>query len=151
AGRSARRPHSRSRRATSGQGPGTTTRASGIPRSQPRRGWYRFAHTGVSHARYFAQQMGFRIEVATDIRGCAATVPIQEEIWSGDVIVPPQLMLAAAHNGGFVALGHADGDDAPAGFVFGFLGIHDYHFRHHSHMLAVREPYRGTTLARELK
>src|SRR4051812_13060800 len=95
--------------------------------------------------------MGFRIEVAADIRGCAATVPIQEEIWSGDVIVPPQLMLAAAHNGGFVAVGRADGDDAPAGFVFGFLGIRDYHFRHHSHMLAVRKPYRGTTLARELK
>ena len=93
----------------------------------------------------------FRIEVATDIAGCAATVPLQEEVWSGDVIVPPQLMLAAAHNGGFVAVGYAEGDAQPAGFVFGFLGIHDYHFRHHSHMLAVREPYRGTTLARELK
>jgi len=95
--------------------------------------------------------MGFRIDVAHDIAACAATVPIQEEVWSGDVIVPPQLMLAAAHNGGFVALGYAEGDERPAGFVFGFLGIHDYHFRHHSHMLAVREPYRGTTLARELK
>ena len=93
----------------------------------------------------------FRIEVATDISGCAATVPLQEEVWSGDVIVPPQLMLAAAHNGGFVANGYAEGDPAPAGFVFGFLGIHDYHFRHHSHMLAVRERYRGSTLARELK
>ena len=95
--------------------------------------------------------MGFRIDVAHDIAACAATVPIQEEVWSGDVIVPPQLMLAVAHNGGFVALGYAEGDERPAGFVFGFLGIHDYHFRHHSHMLAVREPYRGTTLARELK
>ena len=93
----------------------------------------------------------FRIEVATDIAGCAATVALQEAVWSGDVIVPPQLMLAAAHNGGFVAVGYAEGDTQPAGFVFGFLGIHDYHFRHHSHMLAVREPYRGTTLARELK
>ena len=97
------------------------------------------------------QMASFRIEVATDIAGCAATVPLQEEVWSGDVIVPPQLMLAAAHNGGFVANGYAEGDPVPAGFVFGFLGIHDYHFRHHSHMLAVREPYRGTTLARELK
>ena len=95
--------------------------------------------------------MVFRIAVATDIGACAATVPIQKEVWSGDVIVPPQLMLAAAHNGGFVALGYAEGDPAPAGFVFGFLGIHDYHFRHHSHMLAVREPYRGSSLARELK
>jgi predicted GNAT superfamily acetyltransferase len=95
--------------------------------------------------------MPFRIEVAHDIAGCAATVPIQEEVWSGDVVVPPQLMLAAAHNGGFVALGYADGDPAAAGFVFGFLGIHDFHFRHHSHMLAVRAPYRGSTLAIDLK
>lgn len=95
--------------------------------------------------------VSFRIEVAKDITACAATVPIQEEVWSGDVVVPPQLMLAAAHNGGFVALGYADGDPSPAGFVFGFVGIYDYHFRHHSHMLAVRERYRGTSLAVELK
>jgi predicted GNAT superfamily acetyltransferase len=95
--------------------------------------------------------MSFRIEVANDIQGCSATVPLQREVWSGDVIVPPQLMLAAAHNGGFVGLGYAEGDPVAAGFVFGFLGIHDYHFRHHSHMLAVREPYRGTPLAIELK
>jgi len=55
------------------------------------------------------------------------------------------------HNGGFVALGYAAGDAKPAGFVFGFLGIYDYHFRHHSHMLAVREPYRGSGLAQKLK
>ena len=61
------------------------------------------------------------------------------------------MLLAVVHNGGFVALGYAEGDPEPAGFVFGFLGIRDYHFRHHSHMLAVREPYRGSTLARELK
>ena len=93
----------------------------------------------------------FRIEVARDIAACAATVALQEEVWSGDVVVPPQLMLAVVHNGGFVANGYAPGDPVPAGFVFGFLGIHDYHFRHHSHMLAVREPYRGSSLARELK
>jgi predicted GNAT superfamily acetyltransferase len=76
---------------------------------------------------------------------------LQEETWSGDVVVPPQLMLAVVHNGGFVALGYAAEDPKPAGFVFGFLGIYDFHFRHHSHMLAVREPYRGTSLAQELK
>ncbi len=95
--------------------------------------------------------MSFKVEVATDIAACALTVPIQEEIWSGDVIVPPQLLLATVHNGGFVALGHVDGDDRPAGFVFGFLGIYDYHFRHHSHMLAVRPEHRGTGLALGLK
>jgi predicted GNAT superfamily acetyltransferase len=93
----------------------------------------------------------FRIEVAQEIAACARTVPLQEETWSGDVIVPPQLMLAVVHNGGFVALGYAPGDERPAGFVFGFLGIYDYHFRHHSHMLAVREAYRGSGLAQTLK
>jgi predicted GNAT superfamily acetyltransferase len=93
----------------------------------------------------------FRIVVAHDIAACALTVPLQEETWSGDVVVPPQLMLAVVHNGGFVALGYADGDERPAGFVFGFLGIHDYHFRHHSHMLAVRPEYRGSGLAKALK
>jgi predicted GNAT superfamily acetyltransferase len=95
--------------------------------------------------------MSFRIEVAHDIAGCAATIPLQQETWSGDLAVPANMLLAVVHNGGFVALGYADGDPEPAGFVFGFLGIRDYHFRHHSHMLAVRERYRGTTLARELK
>jgi predicted GNAT superfamily acetyltransferase len=92
-----------------------------------------------------------RIEVANDITACAATVPIQEEIWSGDVVVPPQLLLAVAHNGGFVALGYVEGDERPAGFVFGFVGIYDYHFRHHSHMLAVRAAHRHTGLAVKLK
>lgn len=95
--------------------------------------------------------MAFRVEVAGDIAACAATVAIQEETWSGDVIVPPQLLLAIAHNGGFVALGYADGEPEPAGFVAGFLGIYDYHFRHHSHMLAVRPAYRHTGLAVRLK
>src|SRR5207248_527961 len=45
----------------------------------------------------------FRIETATDIAACALTVPIQDEVWSGDVAVPPQLMLAIVHNGGFGA------------------------------------------------
>jgi len=93
----------------------------------------------------------FRVETATDIAACALTVPIQEEIWSGDVTVPPQLMLATIHNGGFVALGYVDGDERPAGFVFGFLGIYDYHFRHHSHMLAIRPEHRGTGVAVALK
>jgi len=95
--------------------------------------------------------VSFRIETARDIGACTATVPIQEEVWSGDVVVPPQLLLAVAHNGGFVALGYADGDERPAGFVFGFVGIYDYHFRHHSHMLAVREAHRGSGLAKALK
>ena len=95
--------------------------------------------------------MDFHIEIAQDIAACALTVPLQEETWSGDVVVPPQLMLAVVHNGGFLALGYAQGDDRPAGFVFGFLGIADYHFRHHSHMLAVRPQYRGSGLAQALK
>jgi len=101
-------------------------------------------------ARYWAT-VPFRVEAATDIAACALTVPIQEETWGGDVIVPPQLLLASAHNGGFVAIGYVEGDPRPAGFVFGFLGIYDYHFRHHSHMLAVRPEHRGSGLALALK
>jgi chorismate synthase len=106
---------------------------------------------GRDASRYSLSMPEFRIEVAHDIAGCEATVALQEETWSGDVVVPPQLMLAVVHNGGFVALGYAPEDPRPAGFVFGFLGIHDYHFRHHSHMLAVRDPYRGSGLAQQLK
>jgi len=95
--------------------------------------------------------VSYRVETATDIAACALTVPIQDEVWSGDVAVPPQLMLAIVHNGGYVGLGYVDGDERPAGFVFGFLGIYDFHFRHHSHMLAVRREYRGSGLALALK
>lgn len=94
--------------------------------------------------------MTARIDIATDIASCALTVPIQEEVW-GDSVVPPALLLAVANNGGFVALGYAGGDDRPAGFVFGFLGIHDHHFRHHSHMLAVRREHRASGVAMALK
>src|SRR5438045_6647743 len=93
----------------------------------------------------------FRIGVAHGIAGCAATVALQEEIWSGDVVVHPQLMPAVVKDGGFVAWGCAPEVPKPAGFVFGCLGSHDYHFRHHSHMLAVRGPYRGSGLAQQLK
>jgi chorismate synthase len=106
---------------------------------------------GRDASRYSISMPEFRIEVAHDIAGCAATVALQEEVWSGDVVVHPQLMLAVVHNGGFVALAYAPEDPKPAGFVFGFLGIYDYHFRHHSHMLAVRDPYRGSGLAQQLK
>ena len=95
--------------------------------------------------------MPFRIEAARDIAACARTVPIQEEVWSGDVAVPPQLLLAVVHSGGYVANGYVDGDPAPAGFVFGFAGIQDGRPSHHSHMLAVRAPHRHSGLAVALK
>lgn len=95
--------------------------------------------------------MAHRIEAVHDIAGCERTVPIQHDVWGTNVAVPAQLMLAVANNGGFVALGYAGDDERPAGFVFGFVGIYDYHFRHHSHMLAVRQQHRGSGLAVALK
>jgi len=93
----------------------------------------------------------FRIEAARDIAACARTVPIQEEVWSGDVAVPPQLLLAMVSSGGFVANGYVAGDREPAGFVFGFAGIHGGRLSHHSHMLAVRPAHRHSGLALALK
>ena len=89
--------------------------------------------------------------VATGIAECALTVPISREVWGEGTLVPAPLLLAAVHNGGFVALGYVAGDPEPAGFVFGFLGIRDFRFRHHSHMLAVRRAHRSSGLARALK
>src|SRR2546430_4812974 len=80
---------------------------------------------GRDASRYSISMPEFRIEVAHEIVGCAATVALQEEVWSGDVVVHPQLMLAVVHNGGFVALGYAPEDPKPAGFVVGFLGVHE--------------------------
>ncbi|GAC1701990.1 MAG: hypothetical protein NVS9B6_17580 [Candidatus Limnocylindrales bacterium] len=95
--------------------------------------------------------MPFRIEAARDIAACARTVPIQEEVWSGDVAVPPQLLLAMVHGGGFVANGYAEADAEPAGFVFGFASVRDGRLSHHSHMLAVRPALRHSGLAVALK
>lgn len=91
------------------------------------------------------------VVVAASVAECALTVPISRAVWGDETLVPPPLLLAAAHNGGFVALGYVAGDPEPAGFVFGFLGIRDFHFRHHSHMLAVREAHRSSGLAKALK
>jgi len=93
----------------------------------------------------------FRIEVARDIAACVRTVPIQEEVWSGDVAVPPQLLLAMVHGGGFVANGYREGDAEPAGFVFGFASVRGGRLSHHSHMLAVLPAHRHTGLAVALK
>src|SRR5260221_12681464 len=85
--------------------------------------------------------VSFRIETATDIAACALTVPIQDEIWSGDVSVPPQLMLAIVHNGGLVAPGHVAGGPASPRIWFWFLRLYDYHLSPRAHKLAVPPPH----------
>ncbi len=95
--------------------------------------------------------MAHRVEVARDLAACAATVPVQRALFGDAAVVPPDLLFAATRNGGFVALGYADGDSAPGAIVFGFLGIYDYHFRHHSHAIGVLVERRRRGLALALK
>lgn len=91
----------------------------------------------------------FRIEAGHDLAACEAAVAIQREVWGDAVVVPSNLLLATVHVGGFLALARA-GEDA-AGFVFSFYGVRGWRFVHHSHMLAVLPPYRGSEMARALK
>src|SRR4029079_2735321 len=68
---------------------------------------------GRDASRYSLSMPEFRIEVAGDIAGCAATVALQEETWSGDVVVHPQLMLAVVHNRALRPPRHAPADPPP--------------------------------------
>lgn len=91
----------------------------------------------------------FRIEAGHDLAACEAAVAIQREVWGDAVVVPSNMLLAAVHVGGY--LGIARVDERVAGFVFSIYGVRDWRFTHHSHMLAVLPPYRGSEIARALK
>lgn len=93
--------------------------------------------------------MEFRIEAGHDLAACEAAVSIQQEVWGEAVVVPANMLLAAVHVGAYLGLAY-DGDRA-VGFVFSFYGERGWRFVHHSHMLAVLPPYRGTEIARALK
>ena len=80
---------------------------------------------------------------------------LQQAVWPGaDVeIVPAHLLLTAAHNGGLVAGAWAG--ERLAGFVFGFLGLHETEsarrLKHCSHQLGVHPDFRSAGVGCALK
>jgi len=88
------------------------------------------------------------IEGAIEIR---AVEDLQREVWGlPDLDVVPITQLVAAQAAGGVLIGAFD-VDALAGFVYGFVGCENGHMTHHSHMLAVKPPYRDHSLGYRLK
>ena len=76
---------------------------------------------------------------------------LEMEVWElADRDVMPMAMIIATKEAGSVWLGAFDGPKL-AGFAFGFLGMEHGRLMLHSHMLAVREPYRDLDLGYKLK
>lgn len=76
---------------------------------------------------------------------------VEREVWgSADLDVMPLALMIATQAAGSIWVGAFDGSRL-AGFAFGFLGMEAGHVTLHSHMLAVREPYRNLDLGYKLK
>jgi predicted GNAT superfamily acetyltransferase len=76
---------------------------------------------------------------------------VEREVWGlADRDAMPLALMIASKEAGSVWIGAFDGPKL-AGFVFGFLGMEAGHVTLHSHMLAVREPYRDLDLGYKLK
>ncbi len=76
---------------------------------------------------------------------------VEREVWElSDLDTTPLTLAIATQQAGNLWLGAFEGD-ALIGFVFGFLGVEDGRLNLHSHMLAVRAPYRNSDLGYRLK
>jgi predicted GNAT superfamily acetyltransferase len=76
---------------------------------------------------------------------------VEREVWAlADRDVLPMTMAVATKAAGSIWIGAFDGDQM-AGFAFGFLGLENGHPTLHSHLLAVREPYRDLDVGHKLK
>lgn len=76
---------------------------------------------------------------------------VEREVWGlADLDVTPRTLMVATKEAGSIWVGAFDGPKL-AGFAFGFLGMEHGNLILHSHMLAVREPYRDLDLGRKLK
>jgi predicted GNAT superfamily acetyltransferase len=76
---------------------------------------------------------------------------LEQEVWGlSDRDVLPLTMAVATKAAGSIWVGAFDGAQL-VGFVFGFLGMEDGRLMLHSHMLAVRDPYRRLDLGYKLK
>ena len=76
---------------------------------------------------------------------------LEQEVWTlADRDVMPLTLMIATQAAGSIWVGAFDGAKL-AGFAFGFLGMEGGHITLHSHMLAVRQPYRDLDLGYKLK
>ena len=76
---------------------------------------------------------------------------VEREVWGlSDIDSTPLTLVIATEEAGSIWVGAFDGAKL-IGFAFGFLGLENGRLIVHSHMLAVREPYRNSNLAYNLK
>jgi chorismate synthase len=103
---------------------------------------------GTFKADAFADLVLREIEGANEIK---AVEDLQKEVWGlPDLDVVPTTQLVAAKAAGGVLIGAFDGENL-IGFVYGFVGYEEGRMTHHSHMLAVKPPYRDLSLGYRLK
>jgi predicted GNAT superfamily acetyltransferase len=96
-------------------------------------------------------QFGIGIRDISSLEEMGAVEELQREVWAcGDIDVVPRMILHPAREVGGVLVGAFDGARL-AGFAFGFVGLERGRLVLHSHMLAVREEYRGRDLGARLK
>lgn len=81
-----------------------------------------------------------------------ACLELQRKTWGASFseFVSPALLMVSQKIGGVVA-GALDAEDRLLGFVYGLTGVKDGRIVHWSHMLAVRDGFRGAGLGRRLK
>src|SRR5580692_12732337 len=76
---------------------------------------------------------------------------VEKEVWGLSALdATPLTLIVATKEAGSIWVGAFDGTKL-VGFAFGFLGLESGRLIVHSHMLAVREPYRNSHLAYNLK
>jgi predicted GNAT superfamily acetyltransferase len=76
---------------------------------------------------------------------------VEREVWElSDLDTTPLTLAVATQQAGNLWLGAFDGTEM-AGFAFAFLGVEDGRLNIHSHMLAVRAPYRNSDVGYKLK
>lgn len=95
---------------------------------------------------------GVHIELATDPASCRLIEDLQREVWGqpARALVPAEQIRAIVHNGGMLLLAR-DGDAAPVGFCYAFVGVEDGRPVLCSHMLAVRRAARHRGIGTALK
>src|ERR1700683_5087408 len=76
---------------------------------------------------------------------------VEREVWGlSELDTTPLTLVIATKEAGSIWVGAFDGAKL-VGFAFGFLGLENGRLTVHSHMLAVREPYRNLHLGYSLK